>query len=395
MPNPTPTAIKRRTKSTAAVVVMKLRSGLSALVVATAVAAMTTSSMALASTGQSIDRPKLQHRLDRLVAAGAPGAVALVRDGDLVSTVTSGYANVATHQQMRAQDRFRIGSLTKTFASTVVLQLVGEGAISLEDTVERWLPGVVPNGQAITIRMLLNHTSGLFDYPQDQHFIQRAITHPTRPWPLTTLLSVALAHRPLFAPGTRWSYSNSGYIALGLVVQSVTGESLADQIRQRILEPLQLHSTTFDQAPRMRSPYAHGYLLVGKPPAVDASAWSPSFGGTAGAMVSDARDLAAFLHALFNGRLLATPLMQQMEKTVYSAPNRRYGLGLMRKRSVGGATCDPMWGHDGDFPGYRADAYSTADGRRQIVVLVNQMRGMLPSAAKHAQDAVIATAFCG
>src|SRR2546423_9583511 len=146
MPNPTPTAIKRRTKSTAAVVFMKLRSGLSALVVATAVAAMTTSSMALASTGQSIDRPKLQHRLDRLVAAGVPGAVALVRDGDRVSTVTSGYANVATHQRMRAQDRFRIGSLTETFASTIVLQSLREGPIPLEAPLERRLPDVVPNG---------------------------------------------------------------------------------------------------------------------------------------------------------------------------------------------------------------------------------------------------------
>jgi D-alanyl-D-alanine carboxypeptidase len=294
-----------------------------------------------------------------------------------------------------ARDRFRVGSLTKSFVSTVILRLVGEGALTLDDTVEHWLPGQVPNGQAITIRMLLNHTSGLFDYPQDQQFVQRAVSHPRHRWSLATLLAVALAHPPLFAPGTRWSYSNTGYIVLGLIVRRATGQSLASEIRHRILGPLKLHATTFDVRPRMRRPFAHGYLLLGKPPAVDASVWSPSFAGTAGAMVSNARGIAAFYHALFSGRLLPPPLLRQMETTVFAEPHLRYGLGLMRKSRVGGATCGPMWGHDGDFPGYRTDAYSTIDGRRQVVVLVNQMRDMLPPAARRALDAVIATAFCG
>src|SRR3954465_1170726 len=289
-----------------------------------------------------LGRAKLQHALDRLVAAGAPGVVALVRERDHTWTLTSGYANVATHTRMRARDRFRIGSVTKNFVSTVILQLVAEGKLTLDDTVEHWLPGRVPNGQAITLRMLLNHTSGLFDYPQDQQFLQRAITHPRHRWRLATLLSVALRHRPLFAPGTRWSYSNTGYIVLGLIVERATAKTLANQIRDRILGPLKLHATTFSVKARMPGPYAHGYLLLGKPPAVDASVWSPSFAGTAGAMVSDAQGAAAFYHALFSGRLLPPPLLRQMETTVFAEPHLRYGLGLMRKSRVGGATCGPM-----------------------------------------------------
>src|SRR3954447_17798564 len=123
-----------------------------AVVVVAALATIASSSLALASPDRPLDRPKLQQRLDRLVAAGAPGVVALVREHGRTATLTSGYANVATHERLRARDRFRVGSLTKSFVSTVILQLVGEGTLTLDDTVVHWLPGKVPNGQAITVR---------------------------------------------------------------------------------------------------------------------------------------------------------------------------------------------------------------------------------------------------
>src|SRR3954462_1884461 len=165
----------------------KLSRALVALAVVAGLAALAAPAPASAGSSRPLDRARLQHQLYRLVAAGAPGVVALVRDGERTWTLTSGYANVASHARMRARDRFRIGSVTKSFVSTVVLQLVGEGRLTLDDTVEHWLPGQVPNGQAITLRMLLNHTSGLFDYPQDQQFVQQAVSHPTHHWRLANL----------------------------------------------------------------------------------------------------------------------------------------------------------------------------------------------------------------
>ncbi len=117
---------------------------------------------------------KLQRARDELVAAGAPGAVALVRDGDRTIRLTSGHGNLKPRTPMRASDRFRVGSVTKTFVATIVLQLVGEGKLGLEDTVERWLPGLVPNGAGITVRQLMNHTSGLFSYSEDREFLAQA-----------------------------------------------------------------------------------------------------------------------------------------------------------------------------------------------------------------------------
>jgi hypothetical protein len=152
---------------------------------------------------------RLQRALDAVVAAGVPGAIVLVRDGDRTIRLASGYGNLARRTPMRASDRFRVGSETKMFVSTVVLQLVGEGKLSLDDTVGRRLPELVPNGRSITVRQLLSHTSGLFDYAEDKAFI-RQIDDPRKRWAPRQLVELATARRPLFAPGTRHSYSNTG-----------------------------------------------------------------------------------------------------------------------------------------------------------------------------------------
>src|SRR5947208_5795457 len=173
----------------------------------------------------------LQRSLDQLVAAGVPGAVLLVRKGDRTIRLTSGYGNLKPRTPMRPGDRFRVGSITKSFVAAVALQLVGERKLALTDTVERWLPGVVPNGKRITVRQLLNHTSGLFDYGGDRTFVADAFRHPLKDWTPRQIVAIATAHKPRFAPGADWSYSDTNYYVLALIVEAAPGPSLAGELR--------------------------------------------------------------------------------------------------------------------------------------------------------------------
>src|SRR4051794_5105097 len=209
--------------------------------------------------------PRLRTALDRLVAAGAPGAVVLVRDGNRTVRLARGFADRARKTPMRVTDRFRVGSVTKTFVATLVLQLAGESRLSLGDTVERWLPGLVPDGKAITVRELLNHTSGLYDYVNDgdttvfEPLLQGDLGHV---WAPRGLVAVAVKPPPHFPPGARWRYSNTGYVVLGLIVEAATGHSVGAELQQRIFGPLGLHRTSFDSAPSIAGAHAHGYLRV-------------------------------------------------------------------------------------------------------------------------------------
>ena len=343
-------------------------------------------------------KPVLQRALDQVVAAGAPGAIALVRDGDRTVRLTSGYGNLRPRAPMRPGDRFRVGSITKTFVATVALQLVGEGTLALDDSVERWLPGTVPNGRKIKLRHLLNMSSGLFDFLDDG---DTTVLEPyqkgnfTYAWTPRRLLQIAVSHRPHFAPGAGWHYCNTCYVALGLVVEAATGNSIASELRRRIFTPLRLHSTTFATKPRIAGAHAHGYELVGKPPLVDVSVFSPSFAWAAGAVVSSADDLARFFRALLGGRLLPPKLLQAMETTVAAEVGRygpgRYGLGLFALR----LPCVTVWGNGGDTAGYFTLAFNSRDGKRAVVLLANAGGETLSSPAHRALQGFLATAYCG
>jgi len=343
--------------------------------------------------------PELQRALDRLVAAGVAGAVALVRDGDRTIRLASGSGNLNAKTPMSTGGRFRVGSVTKTFVATVVLQLVGEGKLRLTDTVERWLPGVVPNGRRITVRRLLNHTSGLFDYGGDRKWLAAAYRDPMRDWTPREIVAVATAHRPHFAPGAGWSYSNTNYFVLGLVVEAATKHALATELRRRILTPLQLRDTSLPTQPRIAGRYAHGYFLR---PLQDVSDGSPSVVWAAGALVSTADDIATFYRALLGGRLLSHELLREMRTTVTPAPGFSYGLGLQKLRGP----CGTFWGHSGGSPGYAVDALNSKNGQRQVVVLVNATDPLTPSLknfrsfnaperAGRALERFVETAYCG
>ena len=194
-----------------------------------ALLALVALALALPATGAgSVEpsEPQLRHALDRVIASGVPGAVVLARDGSRWITLAGGYGNLKQRTPTRTSDRFRVGSITKTFVATLVLQLVADGKLALNDTVEQRLPGVVANGRSITVRQLLNMTSGLFDYLNDgdstvtERLLAGDLTHR---WSPLSLIAISNAHKPRFAPGTRWSYCSTCYVLLGLIAEESDG----------------------------------------------------------------------------------------------------------------------------------------------------------------------------
>ena len=337
---------------------------------------------------------QLQRQLDDIVGAGAVGALMEVRDERGVWRATSGTAELGTNRAVPARGRFRIGSITKTFLATVALQLVGEGRLRLDDTVDRWLPGVVPDGRRITVRHLLNHTSGLYDFkrtlpmPPAPEFLE----YRWRTWTTAEQIQRAVANPPSFRPpGSAYAYSNTGYLVLARIIEEVTGQSYGEEIERRILRPLRLRDTSLPgTSSRIPRPHPHGYLPVerdGGTQLVDYTEMNPSLMGAAGEMISTARDLNRFVAALLGGRLLPAHLVDEMKTP--GVQGRKYGLGLAWQDTSCGVR---VYGNDGDALAYQSWSFATLDGRRQVTVaLTPDFRTDLDDAV----DALLDRAFCG
>jgi D-alanyl-D-alanine carboxypeptidase len=312
-------------------------------------------------------RENLPQLARTLVKAGAPGAIVYVRTPTATRSGAAGFADTREHVSMRAADRFRIASVTKAFVSVVALQLEAEGKLDIDDAVDKWLPGVVPSGGAITLRELMNHTSGLFDYTSDQEFFRVEFANPARAWAPRELLPFSFSHPLLFAPGSNYNYSNTGYVVLGLVVEAVTGKPLGQLLQERIFTPLGLTATTFPNDLVLGPDFVHGYASVpGLPGLTDLSAiLHPSWAWAAGAIVSNARDVTLFYRALFTGKLLRTAQLRELTRPSQNAGT--YGLGVDNTYT----TCGRAYGHNGSFLGWRNVVISTANGKRQAVVMVN------------------------
>ncbi len=338
-----------------------------------------------------------QEDVDALVAAGATGAILFVRDGDKTTRYTGGLADIATQRSMGPANRYRIASLTKTYVAAVVLQLVAEGKLRLGDTVERWLPGLVPKGNQITVRMLLIHTSGLHDHELDPEVLAPYIGGDLGYyWSPLRLVKIAVSRPAVFAPGETKaaSYSSTNYLIAGLIVEKVTGRSIGAELKRRIFKPLRLAGTSYPgRSTQLPSPYAHGYFLLGPPPLVDVSGFSPSLSGAAGGIVSTVADVAVFYRALLSGRLLDPALLKAMKTTmpaVNSDLKQRMGLGLEKFPT----SCGPAWGHSGSFPGYWTYAFSSANGNRQAVVMVNMNPDAVPEPARPLFYEALYNAYC-
>jgi D-alanyl-D-alanine carboxypeptidase len=337
------------------------------LLAATSLAAMVaTPTVAVAAP----DRTALQKQLDDVVAASAVGALAEVRDEHRVWRGTSGVAELGTTQPVAARSRFRIGSITKTFVATVVLQLVAEKRLRLDDTVEKWLPGVVPNGDHITVRQLLNHTSGLYDFkntltvPPNPEFLD----YRWRTWTAAEQIQRAVANPPTFEPpGSAYKYSNTNYLLLGEIIQQVTGRPYGEEVERRLIKPLRLRETVVPgTSPWIRGPHPHGYVPIeqnGKIQLVDFTELNPSLFGAGGEMISTAADLSRFFTALLGGRLLPPYLLDEMKKP--AVEGRNYGLGLAWVDTSCGIR---VYGNDGDALAYQSWSFTTPNGDHQVTV---------------------------
>ncbi|MFJ2187212.1 serine hydrolase domain-containing protein [Kitasatospora sp. NPDC087861] len=367
------------------------------------------------ATGAVKDRREARAAALRAVTgAGAVAAIAQVRDDGGLWRAGSGVADLATGTPVRTDGRFRAGSITKMFTSTTVLQLVGEGRVGLDEPVERYLPGVVPNGARITVRQLLNHSSGLWDptnekgglFPDstdvdavrawlDQGGLTRTIT-PEQ------VVAASVAHAPNFPPGTRFSYSNVNYTLLGMIIERVTGHGYAQEIGARILRPLGMSGTYFPgTATDLRGPHAHGYvtLVEGPGPADrsirDVTVASVSWANSAGELISTLDDLSRFEKALLGGRLLSPGLLREMNTTIPVEVDGRptgldYGLGLARLQ----LSCGPVYGHDGGVPGYSSQLWSSGDRQVAMSVTTNGDLSQI-TAQLVAEGAFLEEAFCG
>ncbi|WP_434096950.1 serine hydrolase domain-containing protein [Streptomyces mirabilis] len=339
-------------------------------------------------------RPRtVQRGLNALVhTGGVPAALASVKDRDgRTRTYTAGVGDLATGAKVPRDGQVRIGSNTKTFTAVVVLQLVGEGKIGLDAPVDTYLRGLVRgdgiDGRHITVRQLLQHTSGLPNY-------SKYLSDDIRYYDPRELLDLAVQHKADFAPGTNWAYSNTNYLVAGLIVQKVTGRPLAEEIDQRVIKRIGLRHTYFpapgEEMIRERHPRGYYQDSAGAP-LVDATEWDPSWAWAAGQMVSTNSDLNRFFSALLAGRLLPKAQLDQMRTTVpasYPFPaGARYGLGLVSTPlSCGGV----YWGHGGSMTGYETRGGVTEDGRAADVAVTMQ-----PSqAVKERMDGVVDTVLC-
>jgi D-alanyl-D-alanine carboxypeptidase len=323
----------------------------------------------------------VQDQLEAVVATGVPGAAVVALGPEDRVEAAAGFADVATGESLTVEHRFRIGSVTKIFVAALVLQLVAEGLLDLDGDAAPFVEGV-------TIRQLLNHTSGLDDFVGDiVSFFEPYRQDSAHRWELGPRdeLRLVMDKPRLFPPGEGWAYHGSNYVVLRLVVEEATGVSLRDALRQRVLAPLGLEKTDLVEGP-LRGDCARGYfpadnpVLPGGSGPVDVTEIDVPFHRAGGGVVSTAGEIAKMLRALLGGEFLPDHLRAEMLQAVDSdwPETDRYGLGIGEITALMGrqrSPCGPAWGHIGFSVGYTAMALSSEDGKRQVVICANGSAG--------------------
>lgn len=350
----------------------------------------------------------MQERLDGLLDIGFPGALAAMTDPDgSHGNYVTGLGDIEAEAPVPVDGEVRAGSNTKTYTAVVVLQLVEEGLIELDEPIENYLPGLVHgedvDASQITVRHLLQHTSGLpeytSDYALDIEQIRDAYISPR------DLLDAALDHPAHFAPGERWEYSNTNYLLLGLLVERVTERPFFEEVTNRIIEPLDLQHTYFPAAGEMtlRGAHPQGYHQDAEGVLTDVTELDPSWAWAAGQVVTSPSELNEFMVAVLDGRLLGEEMRAEMQKTVPSEedpwPGAEYGLGIQSyPLSCGGV----IWGHGGDIHGFQTRNGAAADGAAFSVAVTALPWGFLDLddeatviAAYEAVTDLVDAAFCG
>ncbi|MET7685295.1 serine hydrolase domain-containing protein [Streptomyces sp. NPDC005423] len=316
-----------------------------------------------------------------------PGAVVSIHTPQWGTwTTTLGTRDLRTGKPIATDEHFRVGSITKTFTGTAILELVDEGRIQLDDPVSRYRSGV-PNGRHITIRQLLQMTSGLYNYSEDPHFNQVLDDHPNRQWQVQELLAIAFRHRPYFPPGRAFHYSNTNTVLLGLIAEQLTHRPLAVLLRDRVFRPAGLRETSLPTDAAFAQPHPRGYQFISNVGSLTApvrtgraAAWAdwsagnpkdvadvdPSWAWAAGAGISTLEDLLRWAPVLAEGKLLSAQTQRERLKFVQTSdqPDRpTYGLAI--------ADFFGFIGHDGQIPGYNSFVGYDPKRKATVVVLVN------------------------
>ncbi len=294
-----------------------------------------------------------------------PGVLIGVWDGRGGTYIHAfGYADLATHRKLTPQDHFRIGSITKTFVATVILQLVDEGKLNLDDPLAKFNIGVaIPNAQNITVRELCDMRSGLFDYVATPEF-ESGKWGPETDFDTRTIIKWALAQKPYFPPGTAYHYSSTNYLILGLVIERITGQSVGEQVATRLLQPYHLYQTSYPTTQAMPAPSVHGYDLTDDKTWTDVAKPMPvSMLGSAGRMVSDLADMKRWVFLYVTGATNGSATQATRLACIPEGSNVSYGLGVF---------CTAGWfGHAGLVPGYNTAAFYLPTRKITVIVLVN------------------------
>lgn len=328
-------------------------------------------------------KQKLQLKLDEWHKAGRfPGAtlgVALANGESFGLAV--GYSDRDAKTAMKPNDRMLAGSVGKTFAAATALQLVKEGKIHLDDKVEKYLGGEswfsrLPNAKEITVRQLMNHTSGLVRYEFKDQFTHDLTTNPEKRWQPAELVAYLLDEKPPFPAGQGWDYSDTNYIVLGMIIEKVTGKKFYDESNRRLIKPLKLTNTIPQDGLRLAG-VVQGYAgpnnpFGGKDEMIQSGKFviNPQFEWTGGGYASTAEDLARWAKMIYEGKAFSADLLSQVLDGV-PAPmlgrETRYGLGVIIRKTAAGTS----YGHSGFFPGYMTDMMYFPEQKIAVAVQVN------------------------
>jgi D-alanyl-D-alanine carboxypeptidase len=360
-------------------IVSLLASMAAALVLASGAALAVTSTDTGALRGAESRDAALDRALEELVAmeGGPPGAIAVIQRGRHREVHSFGVRNIKSALPLRAGDRMRQASTSKAFSGAVALSLVSKGVLSLNDNIGERLPELPTSWHKITLRQLLQHTSGLPNFTTDKDFLAALQASPKNPPPPEELLSFVEDDPLNFEPGTSYEYSNSDNIVVGLMVQAATGEPYEQQLQKQVLGPLGQMKTSLPRGANLRKPFIHGYDNdpSQNPPEDISEVLASGWFWAAGGMVSTPSDFNAFVRGYVGSDLfdLETRARQrQVFEGGRSDPpgpgKNSAGLGIFRYET----RCGTVWGHTGNYPGYTQFMAASPDGRRSVTVSVNE-----------------------
>ncbi len=351
---------------------------------------------------QSPSQEEVQSALEEAVAAGIPGITLDIQGPEGSEFLTAGTASLEDERLLTPEDSFRIASVTKAFTAAVVMELVEEGTLSLDDTVEQWIPGLLAEGDSITVRHLLGHTSGLPDYTKDEEFLEAFVADEDLP--PQRIVSFVSSEPLAFEPGTEYEYSDTDNIVLGMIVEAATGRSYEQELSSQVLDPMELQSTVLPEGVAMPEPHAQGYQYdpesesAGEPENMT-TALDPSAAWASGALISTPSDLSRFFRGLLGGELVEEDILEQMKETLAgegspSGPGtKRVGLGIFSYE----LPCGEVWGHTGQFPGYQEFGAAMPDGSRGLAMMANAtgLSEQTNEALVYAQELAVCRAVLG